>query len=160
MDNNLFIPIQNKNEMTPGTQDIYLDLGIEDQSQVKDKSLINHCNPSQIQTPQLTCDCNNGMSNDHAKHRICQTDLDTFCISLIDNSCHKYVYRIFFFISIFPFACSIYLYFILKDGFVCFMIAFVGIIYLLISLLMYCISYHSIYFIIEENSLTILRKAI
>ena len=158
MDNNLFIPIQNKNEMTPGTQDIYLDLGIEDQSQVKDKSLINPCNPSQIQTPQLTCDCNNGMSNDHAKYRICQTDLNTFCISLRDNPCYKYIYRIFFYVSIAPLVSSIILYFFWKDGFVCFMIALLGIIYLLISLILYCIFYHSIYFIIEENSLTILKK--
>ena len=80
MDQPLFNPNENEEQITPGVQDISLNLNSQTKNQESNKFITTPSDFPQIQTPQL-------INHNAKKGKIYLSDLNTFCIRFKIEDC-------------------------------------------------------------------------
>ena len=162
MDAPFFNPNENEDQITPWAQDISLNLNSLSQNQGNDYFKSTPSDSPQIQTPQLIND--NDKSKDKVKKgKIYLFDLNTFCIPFKEFM-DKY-FPVFMFCFGAPYAIMGIFGLIFCNNIdkgievsVGFIIG--GIIFIAVSFMINYTDYHTVYFIMEESSLTVVLKYI
>ena len=161
MDEPLFNPNEKENQMASGTQDISLNLNNPSQSHGNDNSINTTPSSPQIQSSQLANanGVNIDRSNAKVKNgKIFLTDLNTFCI-ILRGPCENFFSNIFFFSGFASFILAIRLLVSIKETIIILASGIFSIFCIFISIIKFYSKYHIIYFIMGENSLTIIKKS-
>ena len=165
MDQPLFNPNENVDQITPEAQDNSLNLNSLSQSKGNSNFITTPSDSPQIQTPQLINDESNSKVK---KGKIYLSDLNTFCIP-IEECIEKYIpIMVFCFATLFVIIGILGLIFDIfknkdndNDRIIC-CIAFIigGFFFIALSILISYNNDHTVYFIMGENSITILIKCL
>ena len=159
MDQPLFNPNENVDQITPEAQDNSLNLNSPFQSKGNSNFITTPSDSPQIQTPQLI---NDKFNSKVKKGKIYLSDLNTFCIPF--KECIEKYFTIMFFCLATPFVImgilGLKLDIIIKNNDISTCIWFIlgGFTFIGISIIIaYKIS-HTVYFIMEENSIICWKK--
>lgn len=154
----MFNPNENEDQITPQVQENSLNLNSLSQSQGNSNFITTPSDSPQIQTPQLINDKSNSKVN---KGKMYLSELNRFCIPFKENK-DKYCPVLFF-----CFFTSIVILSILglifdnkekddKSVYIGFILG--GIIFIGFSIIIAYKCYHTVYFIMGENSITLIQK--
>jgi hypothetical protein len=156
MDQPLFNPNENEDQITPEAQDNSLNLKSLSQSKGNSNFITTPSDSPQIQTPQLINDESNSKVK---KGKIYLSDLNTFCISYKEGL-DKYYPFLFLCSGIISVIIGLLVLIYSNQNLVIIVFLLLGIIFICFSIIIFYTDYHTIYFIMGENSLTILKKSI
>ena len=154
----LFNPNENEDQITPGAQDISLNLNNQAQIQGNNSLVPTPSDSPPIQTPQIIDD-NNKSNTKVKKGKIYLSDLNTFCISYKEGL-DKYYPFLFLCSGIISVIIGLLVLIYSNQNLVIIVFLLLGIIFICFSIIIFYTDYHTIYFIMGENSLTILKKSI
>ena len=158
MDAPLFNPNENEDQITPGVQDISLNLNNQTQNQGNGDFIPTPSDSPQNQTPQFI-DYNDKSNSKVKKGKIYLSDLHTFCISYKEGL-DKYYPFLFLGSGIISVIIGLIVLIYTNQNLVIIVFLLLGIIFICFSIIIFYTDHHTIYFIMGENSLTILKKSI
>jgi len=158
MNEPLFNPNENDEQVTPGAQDISLNLNSQAQNQGNDNSIATPSDSTQNQTPQLIKD-NDKSNAKNNKGKIFLTDLNTFCISFKEGI-DKYYPFLFLCSGTVSLIIALIVLIYSNQTLVIIVFLLLGTMFIVFSIIVSYTDYHTIYFIMGEDSLTILKKSI